>query len=95
MKKGKFEKKLLKADTEDLCEMLLRKLNENPFASDSSKNRMIYEQLPEEVRDGLLDMFYEQINGMICEARKSRMSFRTSSRSMPFRSTISLTYSSL
>ena len=71
MKKDKFEKKLLKADTEDLCEMLLRKLNENPFASDSSKNRMIYDQLPEEVRAGLLDMFYEQINGMICEARKS------------------------
>lgn len=71
VKKSKFEKKLLKADTEALCDMLLRKLNESPFSSNSSKNQMIYDQLPEAVREGLLDMFYEQINGMLCDARES------------------------
>lgn len=71
VKKSKFEKKLLKADTETLCDMLLRKLNENPFSSNTPKNQMIYDTLPDTTKLGLLDMFYEQINGILCEARKS------------------------
>ncbi len=71
VKKSKFEKKLLKADPEKLCDMLLRKLNENPFSSNTLKNQMIYDKLPDTLRFRLLDMFYEQINGILCEARKS------------------------
>ena len=42
-----------------------------------------------------LAIFVGLVRELICEARKSKMSFRISSRSIPLRSTISLTYSSL
>lgn len=71
MKKSKFEKKLLKADAETLCNMLLRKLDDNPFSSNSIKNQMIYDRLPDSTKETLLNMFYEQINNMLCEARQS------------------------